>query len=274
MGCTNITTVPISNKITEDSFDSSLIVHYIDVGQGDSILIQHAELNLLIDAGSRSESQKLVSYLKEIGIESIDVFIATHPHEDHIGGFVEIIKEFEVKKVYDSGYVHTTRTFNNYLNAIDQNNIPFKIARRGDILIKKDNLSIEVLHPEVLKNDINGSSVVLLMTYKEVNFLFMGDAEKNEEEELLNKYPLLKADVIKVGHHGSSTSSTEAFIKQINPTIAVITVGENNRYNHPHQSVVDRLIRHGAEVYRTDKHGTVIVQTDGYKITIQTKGKE
>lgn len=272
LGCTNITTVPLPSKLTEDNFDSNLIVHYIDVGQGDSILIQHEDTNILIDAGSRSESHKLVTYLKSTAIESVDIFVATHPHEDHIGGFIELVNHFEIKAVYDSGFVHTTKTFNNYLTVIDNNEIPFKLARRGDTLFESNDLHIEILHPAVLKEDINGSSIVLLMKYQELTFLFMGDVEKNEEEELLQMYPHLYADVIKIGHHGSSTSSTDAFIKKVNPEISVVMVGENNKYNHPNESVINRLEFYGSKVYRTDLHGTVVIHTDGQKIAIQTKG--
>ena len=212
-----------------------LAVHFIDVGQGDSILVQTPGGKVvLIDGGKRSAGQVVVSYLKKAGITSIDAIVATHAHEDHIGGLIAVLNEFPVGKVYDSGKVHTTKTFEDYLTLIDQKNIEFIEARAGMTIPVENGIQFTVLHPAA--NDIgmvlNNASVVTRLQYGQVSFLFTGDAEAEAEQRMISR-GLTKTTVLKVGHHGSKTSTTQAFLDALSPSYAVIQVGTGNTYGHP-----------------------------------------
>jgi competence protein ComEC len=248
---------------------NELLVHFIDVGQGDSILIQTPECrNMLIDGGDTDCGEKLKEYLRSHGVEVIDVLVSTHPHADHIGGLIPVIRDFEVKAVYDSAKVHTTRTYESYLELIDEKDIPFFVPRRGDTILL-GTLAFEVLHPvDVEECSVNNASIVLRVEYGRMSFLFTGDGEKEAEDEMLQACTNLDAVILKVGHHGSRTSSQEAFISAVKPKVAIIMVGDGNRYGHPDQLTLDRLVNYGAEVYSTCVYGTVIIQTNGetYKV--------
>jgi len=250
-----------SNKIT---------VHFIDVGQGDAILIQGPDLAVLIDAGPRGAGQTVVDYLRSRGISTLDLVIATHPHEDHIGGFLDVLPEFEVREIMDPGVAHTSKTFEDYLDIIDGKDIPFTVARAGMRRNLGGGVNLEILHPlEPSEYALNNASIVTRVSYGSVNFLFTGDAEIGAEREMLERGHNLRANVLKVGHHGSVTSSSSDFLNAVRPRYGVIMVGDQNRYGHPYQQVLDQLNTGNIRVYRTDLHGTVVITTDGAGIEIR-----
>lgn len=250
----------------------NLKIHFIDVGQGDSILIETAEnKNILVDGGDRADqiAARIINYLKDQKIEKIDYIISTHPHADHIGGLVDIIDSFEVGTVLDSGKIHSSKTYENYLKKIDQQNIAFDTPRQGDKL-KFGESEINFLHPDQnLENyDLNNSSLVFVLKFKKQKFLFTGDIEKNIEVKLLQENPNLKVDLIKVPHHGSKTSSFSKWIKSLNPQLAVIQVGDNH-YGHPAAEVIEFYQKNGTQVYRNDLNGNVVVTADGKNYTVK-----
>ncbi|QGG46335.1 stalk domain-containing protein [Heliorestis convoluta] len=250
-----------------------MTVHFIDVGQGDSIfVISPNGATMLIDAGTQTAGQKIVSYLKKAGITSIDKVVATHPHADHIGGMQAIFDNFKVKKVYDSGFPHTSQTYENFLITVDEKNIPFEIAHRGNKINLDPDLDIMILHPGTTMGDANNNSIVLKVTYGQVSYLFTGDAEKEAEEMMLEYVgSQLNSTVLKVGHHGSSTSTTKLFLDAVKPKVAVIQVGEGNSYGHPTNEVLNRLYNASVNVFRNDIHGTVVISTDGQTYSVKTE---
>ena len=247
------------------ALNSPLCVHYIDVGQGDSIYVKlpNGE-NLLIDAGDNDAGVNVTGYLKDLKVKKIDYLVATHPHSDHIGGMDDVINKFDIETMYMPDVTHNTSTFSSLLDAIEKNNVKLKVAKSGVSILKEENLSVDILSPDgKTYEDMNNYSAVVKITYGDTAFLFMGDAEKVIE----NKLKLgLKSDVIKVGHHGSDTSTGEKFLQSVSPEVAVISVGENNDYSHPHNEVVSRLKKHNINIFRTDYDGTVVIGSDGEKI--------
>lgn len=250
----------------------SLAVYFIDVGQGDAILIQAPAAAVLIDGGPRAAGRKVVEYLKQAGISGIDLVISTHPHEDHIGGLISVLKAFPVGEVIDPAVVHTTRTFEEYLTLIDEKDIKFTEGRAGMSRELGGAAVLEILHPaSPSAKHLNNASIVVRLTYGEVSFLFTGDAEKEAEAEMLKRGLNLAGTVLKIGHHGSRTSSTAEFLKAVAPEVAVIMCGKDNLYGHPHEETLKKLADAGVEIYRTDLHGTIVVTTDGqaYDVNIE-----
>ncbi len=257
------------------SSSNDLLVHFIDVGQGDAILIQGADREtILIDGGDRYQwsIDKLLGYLETQGVHGIDAIISTHPHADHIGGLESVIRAFPVKAVYDSGKVHGTLTYESYLEVIYEKEIPFYTPRRGDT-IEIGQLTLDILHPadDVEIYSVNNASIVARLQYGEISFLFTGDAEYEVEDEMLLSGFNLPSTILKVGHHGSRTSTHSSFLDSVNPEVAVITVGSDNRYGHPHSQTVEAIDSRDIDLYRTDKHGTVIVYTDGNSYYIEAE---
>jgi competence protein ComEC len=248
---------------------SLLRVHFIDVGQGDSILIQAPDdATMLIDGGYSGSGA--LAYLKAHRIAKIDIMVATHPHADHIGGLVDVLRAMPVGAVWTSGALHTTGIFEQFLDAIADAKVPYHEAQRGDT-ITLSNLQFIVLHSDPHAADLNDSSVVLHLTYGQVSFLFTGDAERPSERAMLGEESaLLPSTVLKVGHHGSYTSSSTEFLAVVRPAIAVYSAGAHNSYGHPHASTIHNLERIGATIYGTDKDGTVVVSTDGSTYTVAT----
>lgn len=244
----------------------NLKIHFIDVGQGDSILIEEAGgKNILVDGGDRADriAAEIINYLKDQNVKKLDYIISTHPHADHIGGLVDIIDTFEVENILDSGKIHSSKTYENYLIKIDQENINFATPRQGEKLeIGKSELLF--LHPdEKLENyDLNNSSLVFVLKFNKQKFLFTGDIEEKVEQQLLEENPELKVDLIKVPHHGSKTSSSTNWIKSLKPQTAVIQVGDNN-YGHPSIEVIELYQNQGSSVFRNDLNGNIVVTADG-----------
>lgn len=244
-----------------------LQIWFLDVGQADSILIQNGDANMLIDAGNNEDGKKLVSYFQSLGIESFQYVIGTHAHEDHIGGMDDIIDNFDIDTFYMPDAITTTATFESVLDSLEAKNIAFQTPSI-DSIFKLGNATIDVLYVGTDDSDLNNTSIVLKLTYGNTSMLFMGDAEK-EVETIIEKKDI-SADVLKVGHHGSNTSSSKTFLEKVNPSYAIISVGTGNSYGHPSNTTIQNLENQNIQIYRTDENGTIIMTSDGTNITFQT----
>lgn len=246
-------------------------VHFIDVGQGDSILIQTpANKNILIDGGSPKAGQKVVDYLEKTNIKKLDIIIATHPDIDHIGGLPHVMKSVKVDKIIDSGKFYTTKTYFKYMNQIKQDHIPITIATKGEYIHIDPSIKMKVLNTYERRKNNNQSSIVLKITYDDIDFLLMADVEKEQEKELQEQYNL-EADIVKIAHHGSRTSSSLEFLQEVNPKIALITYSIKNKYGHPVHRVIENLNKINALIYSTAVFGDIIIQTDGKNFFIITE---
>ena len=248
---------------------NNLIIHFVDVGQGDCILISKNNEHVLIDAGNNEDGPLLVEYFKELGIKKFKYVIATHAHEDHIGGIDNVINNFELGHYYMPNVITTTKTFEDVLDALLAKKKAFETPNIGD-KFKLSDTEFEVLYLGSDKSDLNNTSIVLKLTYKNTTYLFMGDATDKVEKILINEGKDLESDVLKIGHHGSQYSSTAAFLKQVSPRYAIIQVGQDNDYDHPKQITIDKLEKLKTLTYRTDKHGTIILTSDGDNISFET----
>ncbi|MCC5907034.1 MAG: MBL fold metallo-hydrolase [Balneolaceae bacterium] len=238
-----------------------LTVYFFDVGQGDATLLVGPDFTILIDAG-RHDRNNVEPYLRQIGIEEIDLLIGTHPHADHIGQFPRIIDQFTIGEIWMSGDIHTTRTFERTIDAIEEHNLPYYEPRAGETF-NYGSAFIEVIHPQYVNGDLNDGSIVTRITYGEIVFLFTGDAELRAEDEMVHGDMDIGAHILKMGHHGSRTSSSYQFLNAVNPEIAIYSAGIGNSYNHPHPDVINRVKSMGITIYGTDINGSVIVKTDG-----------
>jgi competence protein ComEC len=264
------TLAPTSTKsVTNQPFK----VHFIDVGQGDATLIQTTDgFSILIDGGEANGD--VVEYLKNAGIQSIDLMIATHPHSDHIGGLVEVLRSFPVTKVATNGQSHTTSTYEDFLDAIADARAEYVEVRRGDVL-QVGNLKLFVLSPAANDDpDMNENSVVLQFAYGSTSYLLMGDAGANTEAALLASGSKLKANILKVGHHGSKSGSTIPFLQAVSPDIAIYFAGENNSYGHPALQTILSLHDVDATIYGTNVNGSIIVQNGWSAYEVQTQRLE
>jgi len=256
---------PISPEIPQEI----LRVHFIDAGQGDATLLEGPDFTILIDAG-RHDNEKVIDYLRTLNIQHIDLLIGTHPHADHIGQFPQILGNYHVHEVWMSGDLHTTLTFERALDAILASDARYNEPRAGDSYTLGSSL-IEVLNPNTLTGQLNNGSIVIRVIFSNIIFLFMGDAEIPAEEEILNRGHALKADILKVGHHGSRSSTSYRFLEAVDPEIAIYSAGHGNSYGHPHPEVIERLNLFGIDVYGTDTHGSIIISTDGKTYLIETE---
>ncbi|QGP93621.1 Metallo-beta-lactamase superfamily protein [Neomoorella glycerini] len=248
-----------------------LRVHYLDVGQGDAILVQMPDgKNILIDGGTSDAGPDVVQKLKQYGVEILDFVIGTHPHEDHIGGLDLVINSFPVGKVYLPRVTHNTDSYRDLLLAIKNKGLKATEAKAGVALPLEGSIQALFVSPaRKTYEDLNDYSAVLHLTYGQTAFLFTGDAGTTVEEEMLAGGKPLKADVLKVAHHGSRYSTSTAFLKAVAPWYAVISVGKGNDYSHPHAQTLQRLQKAGVKIYRTDRDGTITALSDGQKVTIQ-----
>ena len=265
-------TVPESsgdNKTDTQNIAGSLKISYLNVGQGDStfIVLPNGE-TVLIDAGEQVNSGGIIKTIQDSGKDTLDYVIVTHPHTDHMGGMAAVINSFTVKNIYMPRVSHTTIAFENLLDTIESCGLTIQTAKKGKVVFDFGNLKAEFLAPgKDSYSGLNNYSAVLMLSYNDKNFLFMGDAEKEVETEILSSGYNVSADILKVGHHGSSSSSSDSFIKAVKPSIAVISVGKNS-YGHPTAATLATLTKYKADIWRTDEKGTVIVTYDGAKITI------
>ena len=246
--------------------EGNLKIYFFNVGQADSILLENAGRYMLIDAGNNADGDNIVGYLKDLGVEKLDYLIATHAHEDHIGGMDNIIESFEIGKFYMPDVVTTTKTFEDLITALENKKIKFETPKIGYIFLF-EGCKFEVLHLANDDSDLNDTSIVLRGLYGENSFLFMGDATAEVEKKILDSN--IDSDVIKVGHHGSKYSSSKLFLEKVTPKYAIISVGEGNSYKHPHSITFTNLKKVEASVYRTDLDNTILVSSDGDKISVE-----
>lgn len=271
-GCVQNVKPQESSTGSEASAGNGLTVHFIDVGQGDATLLEFEEHAVLIDTGDWN-STEAVDYLQEQGLEKLDIVVGTHPDSDHIGQLKQVVEQFEVGEVWMSGNVSTSNTFIDALKAIDETGTDYYEPRSGEVF-DVGNLQIEVLYPEEITGKANEESVSLKLTYGDIRFVFTGDAGVKEEQEMIDSGADLDAEILHLGHHGSNTSTSRAFLKAVSPEVAVYSAGKGNAYGHPHAEVIAAAENAGAKVYGTDVNGTVVLETDGktYKISTERAG--
>ncbi|MCQ6276578.1 MBL fold metallo-hydrolase [Bacillus sp. V3B] len=270
---TELSTATSENSKEEPNAGHEMKVHYIDVGQADSTLIQYSgdgeEYTILIDAGNFN-STNVSSYLQSQNINQIDIAIGTHPDADHIGQLDQVVNTFDVDEVWLSGNASTSQTFQDVLSAIDSKGIEYHEPRMGEEY-DIGPLEVEILYPRVITGKSNEESISLKMTYGNVRFVFTGDAAQENELEMVNSGSDLKAEILHLGHHGSNTSTNQVFLNAVNPEVAIYSAGEDNQYGHPHAEVVNLVRNSGIKLYGTDVNGTIIVTTDGKGYSIETK---
>jgi competence protein ComEC len=247
--------------------DTQLTIIVFDVGQADCIYIHTPQdENILVDAANNSDGQEISNQLYNLGVNHIDYLFLTHPHADHIGGADDIIENFDIGEIYMPKVYHSTQTYTHVLNAAKTKGIKIQAAKPRSISLNA--CTINMLAPiKESYDDLNAYSIVFKLTYKDFDMLFTGDIPQAEEKELLD-YDL-KADVLKVAHHGSNNSNSEDFIKAVGCRYAVISVGEDNSYQHPHEEVLSLLEKYHIKYFRTDLQGDIIITTDGEEINIQ-----
>ena len=249
--------------------EGQLYAYFIDVGQADCALISLNGKNMLVDGGNAENAPLITKFIRNLGIKTIDIVIATHPHEDHIGALGTIIDNFNVGAVYSPVDTYSSVAFSEMKDAA-QRQCGLSIIKAGTKL-KLDTADISILWPaEIDKNNVNNTSIVFKLTYGNTAFLFTGDAESDVETKIVESGYNLTADVLKVGHHGSSTSTSYLFLRSVSPTHAIISCGKDNSYGHPHKETIEILSQAEIETYRTDMLGTITVISDGINVTVKT----
>ena len=266
------------SRLGEVSGDALLKVDFIDVGQGDAILLRSPNGKVvLIDAGAYKQVKALTTFLKTEKISRIDALILTHAHADHIGGARTLLETLDVGLVYDAGLPHTTATYRKLLATIIKKKVRYKKAQDGMRVIMAPEIVLTILSPpaggiEGERSAANTNSVVVRATYKDVDLLFTGDTEAETEARLVKVHGQgLASEVLKVGHHASHHASIPSFLEAVRPELGIIFCGERNRYGHPHEDTLDRLEEHGIRIYSTHVHGTISLVTDGAKIKLSTE---
>lgn len=247
-------------------------VHYIDVGQGDCTLIVCGGETLLIDAGENGHEQQVINYLNSVGVKKLDYIVATHQHSDHIGGVPEVLENFGTNNIImprlTEAQTPTNSTYTAFLKAIQKSDAKVIASKVGAEYVLGE-ATFEILGPVTNDaEDINNMSVVVKVTYGENTFLFTGDAETDEETEVIDTGSNLDCDVLHAGHHGSYTSSSKDFLKAVTPEICVISCGADNDYGHPHDTALKRIKKHTEEIYRTDICGSIVITGDGSTLSV------
>jgi competence protein ComEC len=270
---TSSTTTPPTTTISTTPpttiTSANLTVHFIDVGQGDSILIDMGDTEVLIDAGVRSTT--VADYIAPYVQGPLDVMIATHQHADHIGGLIEVLARYKVADIWTNGETATTVVYKDFTNAAKNEGAALHIAERGQT-ITAGSLTFKVLNPgRPLMNDANNDSIVLWLKYGDIDCLFEGDAEQEAEASMLAASVVPDCDILKVGHHGSRTASSAAYLNVAKPEVAIYMAVVGNTYGHPHIETINALHDIGATIYGTDVHGTITVTTDGTDYLVGTE---
>lgn len=253
--------------------DGELVISYLDVGQGDSAYIRVNDYDILIDAGPRSDVEKLMAQLEAKNIDDFEMVIATHPHEDHIGGMTEVFKKYDVESFYMPKVTHTTKTFEYMVNAVKNEGLKIETIKEGMSFDLGSGAKIDVYSPMYESyEEFNDYSPIMKLSFGDKSFVFTGDAEAHAEQEVVAKYPNnLKADVLKFGHHGSSTSSSVDFVKAVDPDYGVISCGIQNKYGHPHRETLDIIKKFNIKAYRTDNQGQITLTSNGKDINFKTE---
>lgn len=255
------------------SSPQDLKVHFLDVGQGDSILAESNGRFLLIDGGENDQGEAVVSYLKQAGVTSLDYVIGTHPHSDHIGGLDHVIREFPTEKIILPPIEHTTKTFEDLLDVVADKGMKITMPKAGDTY-PLGNASFQILAPlGDYGDDLNNWSVGIRLSYKNNHLVMCGDAEKDSETDMAAHSKELSADILKIGHHGSRTSTSDEFLDRVSPSYGVIQCGKDNPYGHPHKETLEKLEQRGIQVFRTDQDGSITAICDGDSITWITEKK-
>ncbi len=260
--------VPETPHVHSPVSGNGLTVHFLDVGQADCALLECDGEYLLIDGGNVGDGQMVVSYLKQMGVETLDV-VCTHAHEDHVGGLPAVLSVFQAETVYASVTEYSSKVFADFVTKTEAQGLSLTVPQPGDQFLL-GSATVTVLGPVKDYEEPNDTSIVLQITYGESDFLFTGDMEVTAENDMLDYWGDAmdwNSEVLKVGHHGSDTSSGYRFVYEVNPGYGVISVGEGNSYNHPNDEPLSRLRDAGVTVFRTDHLGHVIARTDGTEIT-------
>jgi len=253
-----------SNNKSNIILENNMVTHFIDVGQGDCILIQVNNKNLLIDSGTSDSKTKLIRYLKNNNITKLDYVIATHPHDDHIGGMASVIKTFKIGAFYAPKATSSSQSFEDMIRALKSKGLKIKIAKPNMTLDLGPNTTCIMLSPNrTTYKDTNNYSCAVKVSYKNSTYLFTGDMQKLSEDEVLDKGYDLHAEVLKVAHHGSNTSTSEEFLNRVSPKIAIISCGASNSYGHPNRETLDKLKKLNCIIYRTDLDKNIVLISDG-----------
>ncbi len=250
--------------------NSNFEVHFIDVGQADSALIECDGETMMIDGGNVADSNVVAAYLKKEDVTELNYVVCSHAHEDHVGGLSGALSVTKADNIYAPKTEANTKAYKNFKKKAEEQNVEIKHPNVGD-KIQLGSSTVEFLGPvDENGKDLNSTSIVLKIIYGNTSFLFTGDAESDEEEEILNSGADLKSTVLKVGHHGSRTSTSYAFLREVMPQYAVISVEKGNSYGHPNEETLSKLSDAGVEVYRTDESGDIVMTSDGNNISITT----
>lgn len=258
----------IQNSIGENALNKTEF-HFLDVGQGDSTLIIFPNgKTMLIDAGKSNYGYTVVNYIKNLKISKIDYLVMTHPDADHIGGMTSVLDNFEIGAIYMPDKISTTKTFEDLLLKIMSKGLKITVPKSNDLISESTDFKAIVLSPTKKYDDSNEMSIVIKIIYKNNSFILMGDAGNKVENDLLYSNANIKSDLIKIGHHGSSSSSSTRFIEKVDPQFAIISCGKNNQYGHPNSKTLETLNKNGIKIYRTDELGNIIAISDGNTINV------
>ena len=268
-GCAKTEAPQTTAAATAAPADDFLSVHFIDVGQADSILLECGGDYMLIDGGNRDDGQLVVSYLEQQGVEELDVVVCTHAHEDHVGGLPSVLAVYPTAKVYSPTKTYASNVYDDFMYYVDQQGLEVTLPVPGDTFAL-GSAQVTILGPVMSYAETNDTSIVLRVEHGENSFLFTGDMETAAENDMLDHWDsdpaLFQTDVLKVGHHGSETSTGYRFLHEVSPTYGVISCGKNNTYGHPHEEPMSRLEQAGVILFRTDEQGTILATSDGSQI--------